>query len=198
MSIRTSQKIPFLNPDPLTCWCGTENIAHIRINDESCWALLYNGSMVNAVTPELQSSLLWCQCIERPECGWLWETICLTLGLHYHKGSGGRGVALVWRSSGPGHSRSNWLWLLGAVILDTPAINWIINVIKENKIDKLSLSLNGSRISHLLAGHWAELSIESKTAANCTRDPTNLNEAVKMTWEGENWCFFFKDHIYPN
>ena len=52
MSIRTSQKIPFLNPDPLTHWSGPEKIAQVRIDEESCWALLDNGSMVNAVTPE--------------------------------------------------------------------------------------------------------------------------------------------------
>ena len=35
----------------------------------------------------------------------------------------------------------------------TPNINQIVNVIKESKIDELSVSLSGSRISHLLAGH---------------------------------------------
>ena len=43
---------PFLNPDPLTHWCGPKNLAWIRIDDESCWALLDNGSTVNAVTHE--------------------------------------------------------------------------------------------------------------------------------------------------
>ena len=41
-----------LEPRP-THWSGSENKAQVRINDESCWALLDNGSMVNAVTPEL-------------------------------------------------------------------------------------------------------------------------------------------------
>ena len=35
------------------------------------------------------------------------------------------------------------------VTLGTPTINQIVNVIKETKIDKLSISLNGLRISHL-------------------------------------------------
>ena len=46
------------------------------------------------------------------------------------------------------------------VILGTPTITWIINVIKETEIDELSISLNGSRISYLLACHWAKLSIK--------------------------------------
>ena len=48
-----SQKAPFLNPDPLTHWRGLENIAQVRINDESSWALLDSGSTINAMTPEL-------------------------------------------------------------------------------------------------------------------------------------------------
>ena len=47
-------------------------------------------------------------------------------------------------------------WVL--VILGTPTINRIINVIKESEIDELSVSLNGSRIAQLLACHQAELS----------------------------------------
>ena len=41
-----------MNPDPFTHWSGPENIAWVRINEESCWALLHFGSTVNAVTPE--------------------------------------------------------------------------------------------------------------------------------------------------
>ena len=59
-------------------------------------------------------------------------------------------------------------------------INQIINVIKESEIDKLSISLNELRITYLLTCHQAKLSIKGKTAANQTRDPTDLNEAVKM------------------
>ena len=47
-----SQKVPFLNPNPLTQWGGPENIAWVRINGESSWALLDSGSTINAVTPE--------------------------------------------------------------------------------------------------------------------------------------------------
>ena len=67
------------------------------------------------------------------------------------------------------------------VILVTPTINQIINVIKESKIDELSVSLNLSRISYLSVYHWAELSFVKETAVSCTRDLTDLNESVKMT-----------------
>ena len=70
------------------------------------------------------------------------------------------------------------------VTLGTPTINQIVNVIKENEIDELSVSLNGSRISHLLAGHWAEISLKNDATASPILDVTDLDEAVKMTkWE---------------
>ena len=46
------QKDPFLNPDPLTHWSGPENIAQVKIDDESSWDLLDSGYNINAVTPE--------------------------------------------------------------------------------------------------------------------------------------------------
>ena len=52
------------------------------------------------------------------------------------------------------------------VILGTPTINQTIKVIKESKIEELSVSLNGSRISQLLAGHQAELSIKNDAATD--------------------------------
>ena len=39
------------------------------------------------------------------------------------------------------------------VILGTSTINQIMSMIKDSEIDELSVSLNGLRISHLLAGH---------------------------------------------
>ena len=47
------------------------------------------------------------------------------------------------------------------VILGTPTINRIINVIKESEIYELSASLNGLRTAQLLACYQAELSVKS-------------------------------------
>ena len=51
----TKGSIP--DADPLTHWNGPQNIAQVRINDESCWALLGNGSTINTVTPEFVKAL---------------------------------------------------------------------------------------------------------------------------------------------
>ena len=67
------------------------------------------------------------------------------------------------------------------VILGTPTINQIMNVIKESEIDELSVSLNGSRISCLLAGHQAEPSLKNDVTTNPIHDPTDFGKAVKTT-----------------
>ena len=42
---------PFLNPDPFHQWYGIENVAKVRINGESCMALLDNGAQKNTLMP---------------------------------------------------------------------------------------------------------------------------------------------------
>ena len=51
-SIKTSWKAPFLNSDLLVHWSGPENVAWVKIDDESSWAVLDSGSAIIAVTPE--------------------------------------------------------------------------------------------------------------------------------------------------
>ena len=65
------------------------------------------------------------------------------------------------------------------VTLGTPTISRTVSVIKESEIDELSVSLNGLRVSHLLVGHQAELSLKNDTPASPIPVPTDLNEAVK-------------------
>ena len=136
-----------------------------------------------------QGLFFGCQSFEQPShrhagYKWFWRIILLILGLCY-KGSGGRGqgydkepVALVVPDSTAFRSQV-------PVTLDTPTINWIINVIKDNEIDELLASLNGLRMSCLLACCPAELSVRSEAASNQTMDLTYLNEAVKMTKKEE-------------
>ena len=49
-SIEHQWQTPFLNPDPFHWWYGVENIVKIRINRESCIALLNNDAQINTVT----------------------------------------------------------------------------------------------------------------------------------------------------
>ena len=185
-SLKTSQKVPFLNPDPLTQWSRPNNIARVKIDGESSWALLDSGLTIKAVTP-----------------GFV-EACSLDIGLlsDLMDGMGINGFGGVFS------------WPLGYIIrrvqvegvwgydedevalfvpdstifgsqvlvtLGTPTINGIINVIKESEINELSTSLNGSRMAQLLACRWAELSIKEEATTQQTVEQTNLKEIVKMT-----------------
>ena len=54
--IKTTSQTPFLNPDPFQQWYGIENIAKVKINGESCMALLDNGAQVNTIMPRYVSN----------------------------------------------------------------------------------------------------------------------------------------------
>ena len=47
-----------MNPDPFQHWNGVKNIARVRINVESCMALLDNGVQINTVMPKYISDHL--------------------------------------------------------------------------------------------------------------------------------------------
>ena len=42
---------PFLNPNPFQQWYGVENIVRVRVNGESCMALLDNSIQINTIMP---------------------------------------------------------------------------------------------------------------------------------------------------
>ena len=48
--VKGHMQTPFLNPDPLNQWYGIENVARVRVNGESCMALLDNGAQINTIT----------------------------------------------------------------------------------------------------------------------------------------------------
>ena len=48
-SMKPPLQTPFLNPDPFQQWYGIKNIAKVKINGESCMALLDNGAQVNTI-----------------------------------------------------------------------------------------------------------------------------------------------------
>ena len=53
--IKPPQQTPFLNSDPFQHWHRVENIARVRINGESCMALLDNGMQINTIMPKYTS-----------------------------------------------------------------------------------------------------------------------------------------------
>ena len=135
-----SQKIPFLNPNPLNQWSGPENIAQVWIDGGSSWALLDSGLTINAVAPEFVEV---CSLNVGPLSDLTDSTLCINgfggvffqpLGyviirvqMEGVQGYNKEQVALVIPDSTVFGSQV-------PVTLVTPAINQIINVIKEGKL----------------------------------------------------------------
>ena len=176
----------------------TKNIFQVRIDGESSWAVLDNGSLINAVTPEFVKAC----CLD---ISLLSSLVNGTMGINGFGGlfsqplgyviigvqvEGVQGydddqVALVIPYSTAFESKV-------PVTLGTLTINQIINMIKESEIDELSASLNGLRKSHLLACHQAEHSVRSEMPANQTIGLTDLDETVKAIKKEEIDAFWFK------
>ena len=186
LSVKTLQKAPFLNPDPLTDWSGSENIAQVRINDRHCWVLWENGSTINAVPPEfVEASFLGCWSVEwlgwwQDGYKWLCRFILQTLGLCYHKGSGRRSTKLHQGSSGPGHTRFNSIWIPNA------GYSWYTDHQLDYKCDQREWNrwvvsfLEWVKNIPLVGMPLSKTSVGNEMTANQAMDLTNLNEAVKV------------------
>ena len=171
-------------------WSGPENIAQVKIDDEGSLALLDSGSTINVVTPEFIKA-------HSLDMGPLSNLVDGTLKINGFVGllsqPLGYVIVRVQVEGVKGYDEDQValvipdLTAFGSRVpgtLGTPTIKQIVNIIKESDIDELSVSLNGSRISCLLAGHWAELSLKNNITARPIPDFMNLNEAVMMTkWE---------------
>ena len=53
--VKPPQQTPVFNPDPFQHWHVVRNVARVRINGESCTALLDNGVQINTIMPKYLS-----------------------------------------------------------------------------------------------------------------------------------------------
>ena len=56
--VKHQAQTPFLNPDPFNQWYGINNVARVRINWESCMALLDNGMQTYTIMPGYVETIL--------------------------------------------------------------------------------------------------------------------------------------------
>ena len=88
--MKTTLQTPFLNPDPFQQWYGIKNIARVKINGESCMALLDNGAQVNTITPRYVSD----HSLQVGPITNLMGSKVTCMGLHHDLGSGRRSSGL--------------------------------------------------------------------------------------------------------
>ena len=136
---------PFLNPDPFQRCYRIENVAKVKINGESCMALLDNGAQVNTIAPRyvnehsLQVGPITNLIHSKVTCVGLGNAYTRPLGYLVIRGQedGVWGydedqIALVIPDF------SNFATRV-PIILGTPTIGQVINVMKEAEMDALAM-----------------------------------------------------------
>ena len=155
--MKSSLQTPFLNPDPFQHWYGIENVAKVKINGESCMALLDNGAQVNTITPRYvrEHSL---------QVGPITDLMgskvaCIGLGNAYTRPLG---YVVIWvqvdRVWGYDEDQialiiqdySNFATRV-PIILGTSTIGRVVNMMREAEMDSLATPWVNARAAHLLA-----------------------------------------------
>ena len=155
--MKTTSQTLFLNPDPFQQWYGIENVAKVKINGESCMALLDNSAQVNTIMPRYVNK-------HSLQVGPITDLMgskvtCVGLGNAYTRPLGYM-VSWVQVDGVQGYDKdqialvildfSNFATRV-PVILGTPTIGQVVNVMKEAEMDALATPWANARAAHLLA-----------------------------------------------
>ena len=189
---------PFLNPNPFHWWYGIKNVAKVRINRESCMAL-NNSMQINAIMPGFVenhyfdvgplSDLVgkWVACVGLGNAlTWPLGYVSIWVQMDGVQGYDEDKIALVILDL------SNFVaWV--PIILGTPTISHIINVIKEKKIDTMAMPWANAWVAYLLAVQWATATIEDSKVAAGESNSSDYNEVV--TTEDTETIDAFSSHI---
>ena len=155
--VESSSQTPFLNPDPFQWWYGMENVAKVKINRESCMALLDNGVQVNTITLRYvkEHSLPVGPITDLMGS----KVACIGLGNAYTKLLG---YIIIWvQVDGvQGYDKDQIALIIPdfsnfvvrvPIILGTPTIGQVVNVMREAEMDALAMPWANARAAHLLA-----------------------------------------------
>ena len=183
-SIKHQAQTPFLNPDPFNWWYGIKNVARVRVNWESCMAVLGNGAQIKTIMPGfmenhsldvrpisdfigrwvvsigLGNALTW-------PIGYviIWVQVDLSPGLWWGSDSPCNPRLVQPCSSGPCNPRN-------------PMIGCIMNVIKESEIDMLVKPWVNAWVTYLLAVWWATTTVDDDKVPSKILDSTGYDEIV--------------------
>ena len=171
-----------MNPNPFFWWYGVENVAKVRINGESCMALLNNGAQINMVTPSFMEE---CSLNVGPLTDLMarWVT-CVGLGNALTQPLG---YVILWvQVDGVRDYDEDQIALVipdlsnfavrVPIILGTPTISHIMNVLKEREIDALMTPWVNVCVAYLLAVQQVMTAIEDGNVGES--DPDDYDDVI--------------------
>ena len=171
------KKAPYLNLDAFCRFIGPKNLEKVPIDDELVSCLLDNGAQLNFITPAYAQE----QGMDIMSLDYLAEEIGGAIPLI--RGLGGISVpgiagydkdqiAIVMDDPG----MTEW-----PVILGTPTLYRVMEVIKESEISKLAVPWASSRISWLMRDVLAKLGqVVVNDIANKPIAPLHVDEVVRV------------------
>ena len=149
--------MPFLNPDPFQQWYRIENVAKVKVNGESCMALLDNGAQVNTIMLRYVNK-------HSLQVGPITDLMgskitCVGLGNAYTQPLG---YVVIWvQVDGVwGYDEDQIALVIPdfsnfatrvPVILGTSTIGQVVNVMREAEMDALAMPWVNARAAQLLA-----------------------------------------------
>ena len=183
------KRAPYLDPDAFYRFIGPKNLGKALIDDELTTCLLDNGAQLNFITPayaqeqgmdimsldylaqEIGGSVLLIRGIggiSVEPVGFIMMNVKVPCVQGYDEDQ----IAIVMDDPG----MSEW-----PVILGTPTIYWVMEVIKESEISKLAVPWASSRVSWLMRDIQARLSqVVVNDVANKPISPLNVDEVVRV------------------
>ena len=183
------KRAPYLNPDAFHRFIGPKNLGKVLVDDELVTCLLDNGVQLNFITPayaqERGMDIMSLDYLAK-EIGGAIPHISSIGGISVEpigfimmniKVPGITGydedqIAIVMDDPG----MTEW-----PVILGTPTIYWVMEVIKESEISKLAVPWASSRISWLMRDMVAKLGqVKVNDIANKPIAPLHVDEVVRV------------------
>ena len=177
-----------------------ENIAKVRINGESCMALLDNGVQVNTITPKyVKEHSLPVGLITNLMGS---KVTCIGLGNTYTRPLG---YIIIWvqMDGVQGYDEDQIALIIPdfsnfairvPVILGTPTIGQVVNVMREVEMDALAMPWVNARVAHLLAIRrmtLVEVGIDQEEGCKTDQDSPLMYTQKVETLEP------FSSHVIP-
>ena len=181
---------PYLNPDPFCRFIGPKNWGEVLIDDKLTTCLLDNGSQLNFVTPayahERGMDILSLDTLAQEIGGQLPPITVMGGGMIKPEGFVIMNVRVPCVR---GYNEDQIAIVLEdpemkdcPVVLGTPTLFRVMEVIKESEISELAVPWANSRLSWLMRGVHAKMSqLQVKDVANKPIAPLSVDEVVRVT-----------------
>ena len=183
------KRAPYLNPDAFCRFIGPKNLGKALVDDELVTCLLDNGAQLNFITP----TYAWERGMDIMSLDYLAKEI--SGAIPHISGIGGISVEpvgfVMMNVKVPGVAgydkeqitivmddpgMTKW-----PVILGTPTIYWVMEVIKESEISKLAVPWASSQVSWLMRDILAKLGqVVVNDIANKPIAPLHVDEVVRV------------------